>query len=124
MNQTLLLPCPVGQVSDGYHTFDELYEHRCVLFVALLRAHPGMAWRARVHDDDSGEPGWWIGGLNLPQGTVSYHLPDRLWTLLDGSGAATLERAPRWDGHSSADVLERLRAWCGETPAARDPAGE
>ena len=25
-----------SQISDGYHTFNELYEHRCVLWICLL----------------------------------------------------------------------------------------
>ena len=29
----------VGDMSDGYHTFDELYEHRYWLFLALLKQH-------------------------------------------------------------------------------------
>jgi hypothetical protein len=36
---TLILPCPVGQVSDKYHTFDELYHHRQTLFVQLMNSH-------------------------------------------------------------------------------------
>lgn len=110
---TLTIPCPTSEVSDGYHTFGELYEHRCLLFVALMKAHPKMAWRSRLHHDGSGEPGWWIGGLHLPTGDISYHLPDWAWPLLDGSGVTTLERAPKWDGHTSTDVLQRLRAWLG-----------
>ena len=32
----LIVPCPVGQVSDGYHTFDELYEFRKLYNAALF----------------------------------------------------------------------------------------
>lgn len=110
----LILPCSTSEVSDGYHTFGELYDHRCLLFVALMRAHPTLAWRSRLHDDGSSEPGWWAGGLHLPTGDVSYHLPDALWPLLDGATVNTLERAPKWDGHTSADVLQRLRAWLAQ----------
>jgi hypothetical protein len=108
--------CPTGQVSDGYHTFGELYDHRCLLFLALMKAHPTLAWRARLHDDGSTEPGWWAGGMHLPTGDVSYHLPDALWALLEGTGVATLERAPKWDGHTSAEVLSRIRKWLEAPP--------
>jgi len=108
---TLTIPCPTGQVSDGYHTFDELYEHRCLLFIAVMKAHPALAWRARAHADGSRLEGWWIGGLDLPSGRITYHLPDRLWSLLDNAAVATRERAPEWDGHTSADVLDRLGRW-------------
>lgn len=108
---TLHIPCPTGQVSDGFHTFDELYDHRCLLFLALMKALPELAWRSRVHADGSGPAGWWVGGLRLPTGPITYHLPDALWPLLDGAAVTTLERAPHWDGHTSADVIERLRRW-------------
>jgi hypothetical protein len=108
---TLTIPCPASEVSDGYHTFGELYDHRCLLFVALVKAHPELAWRSRLHDDGTSEPGWWAGGLHLPAGDISYHLPDALWPLLDGVNVNTLERAPKWDGHTSADVLNRLKKW-------------
>jgi hypothetical protein len=107
----LIIPCPVSEVSDGYHTFGELYDHRCLLFVALMRAHPSLAWRSRLHDDGSGEPGWWVGGLNLSSGPITYHLPESLWTLLDNADVRTLDRAPKWDGHNSPEVLRRLRQW-------------
>ena len=37
--QNLINECPSdirGAISDGYHTFNKLYEHRCVLFAALV----------------------------------------------------------------------------------------
>jgi hypothetical protein len=107
----LILPCPAGEVSDGCHTFNELYDHRCLLFIALMKAYPERAWRARLHEDGSGMEGWWIGGMHLPTGDITYHIPEEAWGLLDHAGVATLERGPRWDGHTSADVLQRLRHW-------------
>ena len=113
---TLTIPCATSEVSDGYHTFGELYEHRCLLFVALMKAHPELAWRSRLHDDGSRQPGWWVGGLRLPSGDVSYHLPDALWPLLEGTQVQTLDQAPKWDGHTSAEVLKRLREWIASPP--------
>ena len=34
----------MGEVSDGYHTFNELYAHRVRLFSTLMRAHPDKSW--------------------------------------------------------------------------------
>jgi hypothetical protein len=102
----------IGDLSDGFHTFNELYEHRCALFIALMRSHPDTAWRSRQHADGSGYDGWWIGGMDLSNGTITYHLPDSEWAELDSApGLRTLERAPEWDGHTSADVVKRLRHW-------------
>lgn len=87
-------------ISDGYHTFTELYEHRCTLFIALCLMQPEKcAWKD--HYD-----GWPVLYLETPKGQVSYHVPDRL------SGAFTpyirQDQEYKWDGHTSADVLERL----------------
>lgn len=107
----LLLPCDTSQVSDGYHTFDELYNHRNLLFIAAMKTYPQLSWRARFHHDGTGEAGWWIGGMHLPTGDISYHLPDRFWQLLDAVTIETRERAPKWDGHTASEVLDRLRRW-------------
>lgn len=105
-----------GSVSDGHHTFDELYEHRHALFVALCRerceaAHENRAesdvWRSRLHADGTMFAGWFVMGIHKQPGRqISYHLPERLWR--ETGFAETLARAPEWDGHSSADVVARL----------------
>ena len=30
----------VGKISDGYHTFEELYYHRMILFAVICNTHP------------------------------------------------------------------------------------
>lgn len=110
MDNKLVLPCPTGQVSDGYHTFDELYDHRCLLFIALLNAHnhKPWAWRSLKHHDGSEWEGWFIAGLHLDSGDITYHLPTKYWDLC--RNALTLDTAPEWDGHTSQDVLDRLKS--------------
>ena len=108
-NKKLILPCPVSEVSDGFHTFHELYEHRHHLFVALLNSHPDLSWKSRLHDDGTMYPGdWFIAGMDLPTGDVSYHLEGRFW---DRVRVKALDLAPAWDGHTSQDVLVRLASW-------------
>lgn len=97
------------QISDGYHTMEELYLHRNALFVALLRSNPGSAWRARKQDDGVEQPGWFLAGMRMTAGEISYHLPEECWELLDGAQIQTLDKAPPFDGHSSWDVLFRLQ---------------
>lgn len=99
----------VNNVSDGYHTFDELYEHRNLLFIALMKSNPKLSWRANNHHDGTNYEGWFIAGMHLPTGDISYHLPNSMWELLDYSGVETTNKAPEWDGHTSQDVVERLR---------------
>ena len=101
--------------SDGYHTFDELYEHRIELFIALCRelsiTRKGQllsVWRSKLHSDGSSFEGWFILGIGTDAGSqITYHLPMSKWD--DCAFAETFEKAPEWDGHSSEDVLERLR---------------
>lgn len=94
------------EVSDGYHTFDELYEHRNVLFAALISANPG-GWKSKQHYDGTMEEGWFIAGLFFTDGNqVTYHLPIKMWDEL--VHVKVLEYAPKWDGHSPKDCLGRL----------------
>ena len=94
-----------GEVSDGYHTFNELYEHRHVLF-ANLCAVVDHAWKSKLHSDGTAFEGWFIAGINKTPGhQITYHIPMKHWDLFK---TEVLERAPEWDGHTAADVLERL----------------
>lgn len=112
---------PTGtQVSDGFHTFDELYEHRCELYLALarsmVRAGPTpIVFRAKRHHDGSGYDGWFMLGIGSEPGQqITYHLPLRLWDRADFAEAFDLSPVP-FDGHTSADVLNRLRLWAEPT---------
>lgn len=101
---------PAGGVSDGYHTFDELYDHRVALFVALMKSHPIAAWKSLLHEDGTMyEGGWFIAGLILPEGMITYHLPMSEWDRLDG--IVEHDRGLAWDGHTPQDVVDRLNHW-------------
>ena len=106
----LVVECDTGNVSDGYHTFNELYAHRCSLFAGLMKSHKQLSWKSRVHNDGTGYDGWFIAGMNLPLGTITYHLPtEQFW---DSTADITeLEVAPVWDGHTSDDVIKRIIDW-------------
>lgn len=107
-----------NEISDGYHTFGELYNHRIELFIQLcsLWAHNAKyhhnggpdIWRTQKHSDSSCIDGWLLLGMNKEAGSqITYHLPISRWN--DCSFAETLECAPEFDGHTSDDVLKRLR---------------
>ena len=103
-----------GEVSDGYHTFNELYDHRVSLFLALCRhVNPNdtRVWRSKAHhpeDDLDMYEGWFIMGVITNKGEqLSYHLPLSRWEETDF--AETLDHAPKWDGHTPDDVLARLK---------------
>jgi hypothetical protein len=104
-------PTSTDQISDGYHTFGELYEHRTLLFVALMRARPELSWFAQRHSDGSAFPGFFIAGMRLPTGQITYHVEDRWLPLLRAQPIIELAVAPEWDGHTSSDVVRRLTDW-------------
>lgn len=104
-----------NDISDGYHTFGELYEHRIQLYIALCKHYnnivfvdDGYVWRSKLHSDGSAYEGWFILGIGTAPGRqISYHLPISKWD--ECAFATERERAPEWDGHTAADVLERLK---------------
>jgi hypothetical protein len=95
----------MGEVSDGYHTFNELYDHRNALFVALCHAHPFAAFKTLRDDKGEQWDGWFIAGLQTPAGQVTYHMPLEWW---DRVKVEELICNEGYDGHTSADVLQRL----------------
>lgn len=101
----------VGDVSDGYHTFNELYDHRNVLFIKLCESltRKYFIWKSKTHSDGTKIEGWFILGIGEEPGLqITYHLPLYLWD--DTPFAITLEKAPAFDGHTSTDVLDRILA--------------
>jgi hypothetical protein len=107
----ITIKCEPGKVSDGYHTFDDLYDHRCHLMIALMICKPEQSWRSDKNDDGEKWTCWFTAGINLPSGTITYHLPQWMWSMLDNKNIETFDIAPKWDGHTSEDVVKRLAAW-------------
>jgi len=92
--------------SDGYHTFNELYEHRHSLFIALTKAYKNCSWKSKFHSDGSMFDGWFIAGIATTYGQATYHIPMRLWDEFD---IDELPCAPPWDGHTADDVIKRIK---------------
>ena len=50
--QTQLLKLPnKGELSDGYHTYNELYEHRMILFSIICNTYSSEASPSKPHLD-------------------------------------------------------------------------
>lgn len=121
-------------ISDGYHTFGELYDHRIILYIDLclylnLITNGGLVynnnafgggvpserfsakhkiWKSKVHSDGSIWDDWFLLGIDSEKGKqITYHLPMKYW--FNTGFAEILSKAPEFDGHSSSDVLERLK---------------
>ena len=46
-----------------------------------------------------------IAGINTPDGIVTYHIKLKYWEMFS---IPELERAPKYDGYDSSDVIDRV----------------
>lgn len=108
-------PPPEDCDCDGFHTFGELYDHRISLWIQVCSYAwidaKNFVWRSKNHSD--GEPAfggtWFLLGIGKEKGEqMTYHLPIDRWDECEF--ADTLDKAPEFDGHTSDDVLERLKS--------------
>lgn len=112
INQLIATLPNKGDISDGYHTFDELYQHRCILYIALAKivnrtTIATEVWRSKKHSDGTFWEGWFLLGINTKEGQqMTYHLPMGLWD--ETSFARDRDMAPYFDGHTPSDVLDRI----------------
>ena len=97
----------IDDVSDGFHTFRQLYYQRMMLFAAIVKQNKDKAWKSLRHED--GElcfgGGWFIVGIDTPEGSYTYHYEDNYYSLFD---CKELERGKHWDGHTEKDVTRLL----------------
>lgn len=99
-------PFITGETSDGYHTFNELYHHRAVLFSVIVKAFKDKAWKSRKHHDGTMYDGMFIVGIETPDGQATYHYDiEPYWDMFC---CKEIERAPEWDGHTPAQAIERI----------------
>ena len=97
----------IDDLSDGFHTFRQLYYQRMILFATIVRQNKDKAWKSLRHED--GElcfgGGWFIVGIDTPEGSYTYHYEDDYYSLFD---CEELERGKHWDGHIEKDVTRLL----------------
>jgi len=103
----LIEPQPIdGNTSDGYHTFDELYHHRAVLFSVIVENFATRAWKSKLHADGTMYEGMFIVGIETPDGQATYHYDvEPYWNLFR---CKEVDRAPEWDGHTPGQAIERI----------------
>lgn len=95
----------IEEPHDDYHTMNELYDHRTVLF-AIICKFSDKSWKSKKHSDGTSEDGWFIAGIETPYGQITYHQKEEYWELFQ---CKELYTAPEYDGHTPDDVLERLK---------------
>lgn len=97
----------IDDLSDGFHTFRQLYYQRMMLFATIVKQNKDKAWKSLRHED--GElcfgGGWFIVGIDTPEGSYTYHYEDNYFSLFD---CEELECGKHWDGHTEKDVTRLL----------------
>ena len=100
-----------GDTSDGYHTFNELYDYRRIYNAALFNewASQGKydvhkSWKHSDGEDCFGG-GWFIVVAELPTGQVSNHYEAQYW---DNFVIPSRDIANKYDGHTPKQALSRI----------------
>lgn len=105
-------------ITDGYHTFSELYQHRAILFIALCKeisnnaeyqtGQKSFIWKTTKYSDGKDlEKGWFLMGIGANSGEqITYHLPMSYWSKT--SFVNIIGQAPIFDKHTSDDVVKRI----------------
>ncbi len=99
------------KISDWYHTFGELYEHRHALLISLVNKSQLITtgeWpftKSKVHFDWTSWDGLFIVQGYIRWKQISYHLPDK---YRDKARCKIKDIADERDGHTSQDVIDRL----------------
>ena len=106
----------IDDLSDGFHTFRQLYYQRMMLFAVIVKQNKDKAWKSLRHEDGElcfgGE--WFIVGVDTPEGSYTYHYENNYFSLFD---CEELERGKHWDGHTEKDVTRLLSL----SPAQAEP---
>ncbi len=128
MQQRKQMPMVDENTSDGYHTFKELYEFRKAYNIALFNEWAAngkysvhKSWR---HNDGElcFDGSWFIVVAVLPQGQISNHYEAKDWDLFQIQ--ETEKALFEFDGHTSINVIERLKMYTTPPKAAQGTKGE
>lgn len=91
----------VQEYSDRYHTFQELYYHRMVLFSVICNCHKEKSWKSFKHSDGTMFEDYFIVGVTTVDGDYTCHYHKDYWEMFD---VKELRKAPEWDGHTPSDI--------------------
>lgn len=102
----------MGEVSDGYHTFNDLYEFRklynALLFNEWAKSNEIEVYKSKRHfgNEECFGGGWFIVVAILPTGQISNHYKLEDWDLFK---IPEYEKSKyEFDGHTPQDVMERM----------------
>lgn len=90
------------QITDGHHSFEDLYDHRRKLSAIIFTLAREYAWKSKQHEDGTMFDGDFIVGVSIPNvGDYSYHYKLTFWDEFD---VPIVAKAPKYDGHQPEDI--------------------
>ena len=103
-----------GSISDGWHSFDDLYHHRAILFSVIVNSNKDISWKSKLHHDGTmfgqdkpDDNPMFIVGIETPSGQATYHYDiNPYWDIFK---CKELDRAPEYDGHTPEESIERIK---------------
>lgn len=112
-------------VSDGYHTFAELYRYRMLLQAvwfnelynsgldyiseeAKARWDLHKSWRHSDGEPCFGKENYFVVMVTLPTGQISNHYKGEYWDLFHIDAR---EKASEWDGHTPEEAANRIERY-------------
>jgi hypothetical protein len=102
-----------GEMSDGYHTHNELYQYRMLYNVLALHGfmtagwHVTRSWRHHSGEECFGGD-WFVVHAETPTGQITNHYRGEHWNLF--AGIPEVETSPKWDRHTPPVAAQRLEA--------------
>lgn len=101
------VPALVAEVRRLLDVKDGAYQERDQLVAALSKVFPASLERHPDTDIDWENDWRWIVFVDLPTGQATWHIHDSELSLFDHLKRDTRRK---WDGHSTSEKYERLRA--------------
>lgn len=102
----------LGEFSDGYHTFNELYDFRKAYNALIFNEWSSQdkygvhkSWRHSDGELCFGGGGWFVVSAQTPTGQITNHYKDTDWDLFK---CEVRDKAEEWDGHTPQEALTRL----------------
>ena len=86
---------------DEYHSMEELYTHRTMLFAVICNQNKNISWKSKLHEDDSMFENMFIAGINTSEGQYTCHCDIKFWDLFN---VDILHKSPKWDGDKPEDI--------------------
>ncbi|MFA5602776.1 MAG: hypothetical protein WDA21_03475 [Bacilli bacterium] len=103
----------VDLISDGWHTFGELYKHRQMLLIKLCQfisksnRKDLVVWKTRKHNDNTVMEGYFLLGITINKNNyISYHMDNNVWDLC--AYAIELDKSPIVGNYNSKMALQNL----------------